>query len=388
MKILDAIIIGGGVSGMACGKTLHENGINFILLTKEIGGRMLTSQSHEVNYGASYITSDYTHVMKTMGGREKIKTRDCYFHNGDIPISFYRWRTLLELPKLIRLYFIARDFRQRLKCLRKQALSRQQKDILAEDKVLTKYVKIPATEFVKKHKLEYLTETYFGALFNSTGFIEYEKCNTFAYLDNLMAFFCKTYVADHSRCCHIMIEGWRDRIVISDVKKIYRDDSFIYHVKVENNTYSAKNIVLALPYKNAIQLYDVPKPKHNIPIYVLEVKGERNECCQGKNVVFFNPNKNDITILWKQITGTDVIFSKIPEPKLEKYYLNYKIINKVYWETAVVLSGVNWCEQILEEGMYLASDYNVCGLEDAYITGVFAANQIINYYLLLQTKSF
>jgi putative NAD(P)-binding protein len=378
MKTFDAIIIGGGVSGMACGKTLHENGINFLLLTKEIGGRMLTSQSHEVNYGASYITSDYSHVMEIMGGREKIKTGDCYFHNGNIPISFYRWRTLFELPKLIRLYLIARDFRQRLKCLRTQALSKQQKDILAEDEVLTKYVKTPATEFVKKHKLEYLTETYFGPLFNSTGFIEYEKCNTFAYLDNLMAFFCKTYVADHSRCCHIMTEGWKDKIDISKVRKLYRDESHNYYVEVENNTYTAKNIVLALPYKNAIQLYNVPKPEHSIPVFVLEVEGDRNECCQGKHVVFFNPKKNDITILWKQITGTDVIFSKISEPKLEKYYLNYKIINKIYWETAVVLSGENWCRQELEEGLYLASDYNICGLEDAYITGVFAANQISN----------
>lgn len=377
MKKFDAIIIGAGVSGMSCGKTLHENNTDFLLITKEIGGRMLTSQSHLVNYGASYITSDYFHVMKIMGGREQIKTSDCYFHNGDIPISFYRWRTLLELPKLVKLYFIARDFRQRLISLRKQALFKQQKDILSDDQVLSGYVNMPAVEFVKKYKLDYLTETYFGPLFNSTGFIEYEKCNAFAYLDNLMAFFCKTYVADHSRCCHLMTDGWKDKIIIGDVKKIYRDEDDYYCVEVGDNSYTAKNIVLALPYKNAIQFYDVPKPEHNIPIYVLEVEGKRNECCQGKNIVFFNPKKNDITILWKQITGTDVIFSKVPEPGLEKYYLDYKVINTVHWETAVVLSGNRWCQQELEEGLYLASDYNICGLEDAYITGVFAANQII-----------
>jgi len=378
MKTFDAIIIGGGVSGMACGKTLHENGIDFLLLTKEIGGRMLTSQSHEVNYGASYITSDYEHVMQTMGGREEIRTGECYFHDGDTPISFYRWRSLLELPRLIRLYLIVRDFRKRLRRLRKQALSRQQKDLLAEDTVLTKYVNMPAPEFVQKYKLEYLTDTYFGPLFNSTGFIEYEKCNTFAYLDNLLAFFCKTYVADHSRCCHLLTEGWKDKIITSEVKKLYRNDDRDYYIEIEGESYAAKNIVLALPYNNAKQFYNVPEPEHNIPIYVLEVRGERNKCCQDKDIVFFHPENNDISILWKQITGSDVIFSKVPDPQLEKYYLNYNIINKVYWETAIVLSGDTWCDQDLGKGLYLASDYNICGLEDAYITGVFAANQIIN----------
>lgn len=377
MRLFDAIIIGGGVSGMACGKTLQDHGVDFLLLTKEIGGRMLTSRSHEVNYGASYITSDYEHVMQTMGGREEIKTRECYFHNGDTPISFYRWRTVLELPRLIKLYLITRDFRKRLNRLRKLALLRQQKDILAEDTILTKYVKMPATEFVKQYKLDYLTDTYFGPLFNSTGFIEYEKCNTFAYLDSLLAFFCKTYVADHSRCCDLLTEGWKDRIINGEVRKLRHHDDHNFYVDVEGENYAAKNIVLALPYCHARQLYNVPKPEHNIPVYVLEVKGERNDCCREKNVVFFHPKSNDISILWRQVTGTDVIFSKVPDPPLEKYYLNHNIIRRIYWETAVVLSGAKWCAQDLGGGLYLASDYNICGLEDAYITGIFAANQII-----------
>ena len=63
MDCIDTIIIGGGVSGMACGRTLHAHGKDFILLTKEMGGRMLTSQSHQINYGASYVTSDYENVL-------------------------------------------------------------------------------------------------------------------------------------------------------------------------------------------------------------------------------------------------------------------------------------------------------------------------------------
>ena len=150
-----------------------------------------------------------------------------------------------------------------------------------------------------------------------------------------------------------------------------------YIIKTKDKEYRAENIVLALPYYDAIEIYDVPKPDHNIPIYVLEVKGEKNKCCENKKVVFFHAEHHDITILWRQITGTDVIFSKVSQPDLDRYYTNYTIINSIHWETAVVLSGNEWCDQKLDEGLYLASDYNICGLEDAYITGVYAANQII-----------
>ena len=383
MEQTETIIVGGGVSGLACGKTLHDMGRDFILVTEEIGGRMLTSKSHEVNYGASYITEDYKNILPSMGGGRRIWTHDCFFHGGKEPISFYRWRTLFEIRKLIKLYRIASDFRWRLNRLRRKTLHRSQKEALEADSVLKGYTDQPAVEFVKANRLEYLNDTYFAPLFNSTGFIAYEQCNTFAYLDNLMALICKTYVADHSRCCRILPDGWKEKIVLSRVTQLQKIGNGLFKIRAGDKTLSAKNVVLALPYHNAKLLYDVPKPEHNIPIYVLEVIGERNKCCRNKKVVFFKPDEHEITILWKQTTGTDIIFSKVQDPNLGMYYTSHNIVNKIYWETAIVLSGSKWLEQRLEKGLYLASDYNICGLEDAYITGVYAANHICGEYWLV-----
>jgi len=373
------IIIGGGVSGLACGRTLHERGQDFIMLTEEIGGRMLTSRSHQVNYGASYITEDYENIMPYMGGGKRIWTHNCYFHDSNRPISFYRPRTLLEVGKLIRLYRIAADFRKRLRVLRHKALYISQKEALEEDLVLKGYTRKPAVEFVRENGLEYLNRTYFSPLFNSTGFIEYDRCNTFAYLDNLMALICKTYVANHSHCCHMLPKGWENRIARCRVKAMRREGD-TFEVRTERDVFRADNVVLALPYYSAKTFYDVPKPEHSVPIYVLEVRGERNKCCRGKEVVFFQPEEHEITILWQQVTGTDILFSKTKEPDLGKYYTSYHMISRIYWPTAVVLSGGEWFEQKLEKGVYLASDYNICGLEDAYITGVYAANQICGVF--------
>jgi len=338
---------------------------------------MLTSQSHVVNYGASYVTSDYENVLPIMGGGKPIQTSECYFFRDGRLINFYDFRTLRSPAALVRLLVNAADFRRRLKKLRRRALHEQQKDILASDVVLSELVKTPARLFVEKLGLEDLNDLFFAPLFNSTGFIEYDQSNAFHYMDNLMPLLCRTYVADHSRCCEEMPKGWRDRIRIEEVTGLIEGDGGGHVVQTRRASYRARNVVLALPHKDAIGFWPVPEPEHNVPVHVIELTGQRRPAFRRKGIVFFRPGEHDITILWRQVTGSDIIFSKVSDPALDQYYESHRIIRTIYWPTAAVLSGDEWASQDLGNGMYLASDYNICGLEDAYVTGVYAANRII-----------
>ena len=64
MKIEDTIIIGAGISGLGCARTLFENKQSFKIITRNIGGRILQSKDGTVNYGAYYVAKDYLHVKK------------------------------------------------------------------------------------------------------------------------------------------------------------------------------------------------------------------------------------------------------------------------------------------------------------------------------------
>ena len=57
--------------------------------------------------------------------------------------------------------------------------------------------------------------------------------------------------------------------------------------------------------------------------------------------------------------------------------MNPKVIFKKHWEPAFNITGEELldCEQ--GGGVYLVGDHNVIGLEDSYITGVLAANKIL-----------
>ena len=135
--------------------------------------------------------------------------------------------------------------------------------------------------------------------------------------------------------------------------------------------------MIAAPYHNAKKFYKVPEPSHSAPGTVLYVKGERKGEYAKKKFMLLNPEVDPVCLIWKQESGADLIFALGPSPDLSRYYFNPEVLAEVNWKTAVVLSNKNWVPQKLEKNLYLAGDYNLCGMEDSYISGLFAANQII-----------
>mgnify|MGYP001610977953 CR=1 FL=1 len=90
---------------------------------------------------------------------------------------------------------------------------------------------------------------------------------------------------------------------------------------------------------------------------------------------------NPLYLIILSVTGFAVSFyifySKKSDPNFENYFIQPKIIFKKHWEPAFNITGYELldCEQ--GENLYLIGDHNVIGLEDSYITGIFAANKIL-----------
>jgi phytoene dehydrogenase-like protein len=83
MPTLETIIIGGGISGLACARRLHEAGREFLLITDRLGGRMFADELPMRNFGAAYVTRDYRHVLPFVGVGPRLRRRDAYFRDGD-----------------------------------------------------------------------------------------------------------------------------------------------------------------------------------------------------------------------------------------------------------------------------------------------------------------
>ena len=75
--------------------------------------------------------------------------------------------------------------------------------------------------------------------------------------------------------------------------------------------------------------------------------------------------------------GTYLLYHQGERPSLDEFFKDPEIIAHHYWNPAGTINGHNLIESNRGNNLYLIGDYNVAGLEDAYITGIYAANQIL-----------
>ena len=119
------------------------------------------------------------------------------------------------------------------------------------------------------------------------------------------------------------------------------------------------------------------KPAKITSVYTYYVNGRRKDEYAHKKGIVLHPDSHDAFLLWEQKHGGDLIYAKTADLNLSKYYDNFTILDKVFWKTGMHLSSTSIIGQKLDTGLYLASDYNFSLMEDAFITGLYAANQII-----------
>lgn len=82
-------------------------------------------------------------------------------------------------------------------------------------------------------------------------------------------------------------------------------------------------------------------------------------------------------MLWQPRDTTDIIYTQHADPDLHRYYDSYTLLNQIHWQPAMIIPTCCLIDQKLDTNLYLASDFNVSGLEDSFISGLYAENQII-----------
>ena len=109
---------------------------------------------------------------------------------------------------------------------------------------------------------------------------------------------------------------------------------------------------------------------------MFHINGEIKEHWKQGKINFFE-NNSDILVIAKQKNETYLLYSKNSNPKLSNFFKKYSIITHKFWNPAFILTHKNLINSQINNNLYLIGDYNICGLEDSYITGIFAANKII-----------
>ena len=378
MKQHKTIIIGGGISGLSCGRKLQDSNEDFLLITEDLGGRMLSSKSFGIGHGAAYVTSDYKNVLKYVDKQERFRLRDFHFYYDGQIKNIFHFSNIKRAYRILKLLYLVSIARKHFLKYRKRAPYQSIKYCFESNRLLLKYWNMSASTFIKKHRLEEIDKLFGNPVNATTAFIDSSKVNAFYYLGMFFCVILPTWIVDFKHTVKKLTKDFENKIKISSVIKVKKQKDGKFKVHTSKGDFLAHNIVFAAPQKSLAKVYNLPKPHIQQSAYTFHIVGIRRDIYQNKKAVCFRPKNHDIYMLWRQKSGADLVYSKHPKPDFNKYYERYHIIKKVHWHPGMIIPKHSFIDQKLEKNVYLASDYNLSLLEDSFLTGLYAANQIIN----------
>jgi len=257
--------------------------------------------------------------------------------------------------------------------LRKKSTAISQKKAIENDSFLYDLYMQDATEFIKENRIQSGTNKYLSKALYSTTFSTVSEMNAFSFLQFLIPLVTPIYRFKFEK--EKMIKPFEENIKIGSVTdiKLKKDK---YKIKSNENIFYSKNIVLATEISWSKKFADVKEVNKSVDTNMIHVKGIPKKSISRKKYQLFSPPDN-VQAVADLENGSYLFYYKNKKPALNDYFENPEIVYEKQWSPAGTINGHNLIESDRGHNMYLIGDYNIAGLEEAYVTGLYSANQII-----------
>jgi glycine/D-amino acid oxidase-like deaminating enzyme len=371
----ETVIVGGGVAGLACARRLHDSQQSFLLITENVGGRIRMSADGTVNLGAYYVTSDYTHINRFVDRGRRIKRRHTLRGNADGSFTRSDMPLLRHPIQAVRLVRLLRTFRRHYETYKRQCLTMSQAKAIEADPLLRDLYHEPATQFIRRSQIEDVARSYVAPAVQGTAFTSVDRLTAFTLLVGILPLIIPMF--EYVPRFDLLTAGFEDQLLFDSVTAIEVTTDGTYSVQTHSRgSYSARNVVVATPTGVSSRLLDLETVKGTIDAHMFLVDGELHQPWAQATYTLF-PEGDTTFAMARQAGGFTLFCSDSDEPDFGRYFRTWVVVEHHHWMPAFHLLGdvLMECEQA--PGLYLVGDHNVCTLEDAYITGIHAANRIL-----------
>jgi hypothetical protein len=370
----ETIIIGAGIAGLACARKLHENNKEFLVISEDVGGCILTSEDGKVNYGCYAVTEDHFHTKRLVKKGRMMSHSHILYHKGSESYQLFDKRNLTFLPQWVRFLLLIRKFRKHYAVFHKRCESVSQAQALRSDPFLFKLYNQTAEEFIRQHRIDKIVENYWSLISFACLFTRPNGIRAFPFLHLAILMTVPTFEFTYPQA--EMTKGFEKKVVIGTATQITKKKDR-YLIKTKKRNFWAKNVVVATPPNVSAKLLHLKEINRPANVHMFHVSGETNGLMGYCHVNFFTVD-GGIFAIYCQVDGSYLVCSVKANPDFKKHFKRFKIINHKSWSPALHPGGhILWeCEQ--DENLYLVGDHNLCSLEDAYVTGLYAASRIIN----------
>lgn len=373
-RVQDTIIVGAGIAGLACARRLHDARRPFLMISENVGGRIQRSRDLGVNLGAYYVRADYTHVNRYVRRGRRIDQLRIKRHAADSSYTYWDRRLLLHVPQAARFLRLLVQFRRHYRNLERRSLTVDQATAIRSDPFLLQLYQQSAPDFIDEHRLIELARWYLGPGLHGTVFTSLEDVTAFTLLLGALPVLVPTY--EFTLLLDRLTEGFAGAIVHDTISGVLATGAG-YRVETHTNgTLTAERIVIATPTDVAKRLLGLPTAKRPVAAHTFQVLGALRDSYDRADIHLFSETDPTLAIA-QQANGMVLVGSQQGHPDFDRYFNKWRVVDHKHWNPAfhILGDGLFECEQ--GPNLYLIGDHNIVGLEDAYLTGLYAANRII-----------
>lgn len=370
------IVVGGGMAGMSCAMQLLDAKQDFLLVTDNLGGRIQYSEQARVNFGAYFVMSSYTNAKKLLTRDTWINPADACFHNSETErFALLSLHTVKRLPELLRFYVAMRKFARHYERYKQCCFAMTQKAALEADPYMADLFFKPAAQFIQENKIENVALDYVAKFAYACTGVGTDRLTALDFLNVSMGMITPIYRFKFDR--EAVAQKMGDHLTFDEITRVERqDDHFILGGK-SGITYQAGNVVIATPAAITKELLELAEIREACEFHVFHLRAKLKPIYRRYSLNLF-PTTSQFMLTSREFDGSYLFYARAKDVDLYQVCDQFEVLSTVTWEKAMYVHGRAFMEQQYGDGIYVAGDHNGLGLEPAAISGIYAANQIIN----------
>ncbi len=372
-------VVGGGMAGLSCAMRLLKAGQNFLLVTDNLGGRIRYSDEARINLGAYFVMRGYTHARQLVSQGDWINPADACFHASDTErFALLSVRTVRRLPELIRFVLAVREFAAHYARHKHRCLTLSQKAALNADAYLADLFTKPASHFIREKKFENAAADFIAKFTYACTGVGPDQLTALDFMNVSMGMLTPIHRFVFDRTAIAQRLG--QHLITDTIIAVEKQGDHYSLTGQTGATYQAKNVVMATPAAITQKLLGLANIRAASQLYVHHVRAELKPIYRRYSLNLFPPT-SDLMLTSKEFDGSYLIYAREPDADLQQVCDQYEILDRVVWDKAMYVQGEAFMDQQYGDGLYVAGDHNGLGLEPAAISGIFAANRIIEHAL-------
>jgi hypothetical protein len=363
---------------MSCALTLKDAGIEFLMITDTLGGRICYNAEEKVNFGAYFVMANYRRAKRLVKRETYINPLSVVFHNSPNDyFSTLSLHSIKRLPQLLKFVRVIRKFYKHYEPYKDQCTRIPQAEALRQDPYMDRLFTQTAENFVKENGIEKVAHDYLSKFSYACTGVAMDRLTALDFLNVSLgiALPIHRFSFDEKGMESTLGEKRLLRDTVTQVERVGEG----WRLTTEKGQVVAADVlVMATPAAVTQKLIGHPdKIREACKLFVYHVKARLKPKFATHEMNVFPPESEIIFTALQDDKSYLIYTREKSEPLLLDVCDSYTLISMRSWEKAMYVCGEGYMDQTPEKNLIVAGDHNGLGLEPTAVSGVFAANTII-----------